>query len=75
MPKEKRGPKPKRYAIHGSLMTVRRFAQMLHIPLSTAYYHLQVCGGDMEAAWARAEATRTRQAEIRIARILRGEAE
>lgn len=73
MPKKRKGLKPKRYAFHGSLMTVKRFAETLHIPLSTAYYHMQKCGGDMEAAWIRAERTRTRRAELKICRILKGE--
>lgn len=67
---KKRGIPPKQYSCHGSLMTVKRFAEILKIPLSTAYWHLQKCGGDMEAAWKRAEHTRTRQAELKILRIV-----
>lgn len=69
---KRRGVKPKLYDFHGSRLSVKRFAEMLNIPLSTAYYHLQKCGGDMAAAYARADRTRTRQAEIRIMRIIGG---
>lgn len=41
----KRGMKPKLYDFHGSRMSVKRFAEALNIPLSTAYWHLQKCGG------------------------------
>lgn len=42
---EKRGVKPRLYDFHGSKMSVRRFAEMLHIPLSTAYWHIKKSGG------------------------------
>lgn len=41
----KRGMKPKLYDFHGSRMSVKRFAEALNIPLSTAYFHLNKCGG------------------------------
>lgn len=66
----KRGTKPRLYDFHGSRMSVQRFAEALNIPLSTAYFHLRKCGGDMAAAWVRAEKTRTRQAELKIMRII-----
>ena len=67
---KRRGTKPKLYDFHGSRMSVRGFAEALNIPLSTAYWHLKKCGGDMAAAWIRADHTRTRQAERRICRII-----
>lgn len=65
-----RGLKPKIYDFHGSKMTVKRFAAALNIPLSTAYWHIRKSGGDMAAAYARAERTRTRRAELKIMRII-----
>ena len=65
--------KPRLYDFHGSRMSVKRFAEALNIPLSTAYWHLAKCGGDMAAAYARAERTRTRQAELKIMRIIGGD--
>lgn len=69
---KRRGTKPRLYDFHGSLVTVRRFAEALNIPLSTAYYHLKKSGGDMAAAWIRADRTRTRQAELKIMKIIGG---
>ena len=62
--------KPRLYDLRGSRMSVKRFAEALNIPLSTAYWHLQKCGGDMAAAYARAERTRARKAELKIMRII-----
>ena len=70
---KRRGMKPRLYDFHGSRMTVKRFAEALNIPLSTAYRHLKKCGGDMAAAYARAERTRTRKAELRIMKIIGGD--
>lgn len=66
----KRGTKPKLYDLHGRLVSVKRFSQMLNIPLSSAYRHLEVCGGDIAAAYVRADRVRTRKAELKIARII-----
>lgn len=66
----KRGTKPRLYDLHGSRMSVKRFAEALNIPLSTAYFHLHKCGGNMAAAYARADRTRTRKAELKIMRII-----
>ncbi len=70
MPQKRRGMKPRLYDLHGSRMSVKRFAEALNIPLSTAYWHIHKCGGDMAAAYARAERTRTRRAEQKIMRII-----
>ena len=70
MPQKRRGMKPRLYDLHGSRMSIKRFAEALNILLSTAYWHIHKCEGDMAAAYARAERTRTRRAEQKIMRII-----